>query len=69
METKADKRYIEELLNNEYILEEYKLEKALKEIEDILNGAVEMYCCSKSMHLDEEDIEDILDIIKRTKEK
>lgn len=46
-----------------------KLEQALDEIENILNGVGEMACYSKSMYLDGEDIEDILEIIKKAKRK
>ena len=45
------------------------LEQALDKIENILNGVGEMSCYSKSMCLYEEDIEDILDIIKKAKEE
>lgn len=44
-----------------------KLEQALDEIEKILNGVGEMACYSKSMYLDEEDIEDIEEIIQKAK--
>lgn len=46
-----------------------KLEQALDKIENILNSIGEMSCYSKSMCLYEEDIEDILDIIKKAKVK
>ena len=67
----------EEFAFYEYLVESFsstcekkvKLEQALNKIENILNGIGEMACYSKSMCLYEEDIEDILDIIKRTKEK
>lgn len=49
---------------NDYVK---KLEQALDEIENILNGVGEMACYSKSMYLDGEDIEDILEIIKKAK--
>lgn len=43
-----------------------KLEQALDEIENILNGVCEMASYSKSMCLYEEDIEDIEKIIQKT---
>jgi hypothetical protein len=49
---------------NDYVK---KLEQALNEIEKILNGVGEIACYSKSMCLYGEDIEDILEIIKKAK--
>ena len=49
---------------NDYVK---KLEQALNEIEKILNGVGEIACYSKSMCLYGEDIEDILEIIKKEK--
>ena len=43
------------------------LEQALDEIEKYLEGAGEMACYTKSMCLYEENIEDILEIIKKAK--
>lgn len=44
-----------------------ELEQALDEIENILNGIGEMACYSKSMYLDGEDVEDILEIVQKAK--
>lgn len=57
-----DKKTIGEL--NDYVK---KLEQALDEIENILNGVGEISCYSKSMYLDGEDIEDIEEIIQKAK--
>ena len=60
-----DKRYFG--LDRELLSYIRKLERALDEIEKILNGVGEMACYSKSMCLYEEDIEDILKIIQKAK--
>lgn len=52
---------------NKICEEKSNLEQALSDIENILNGASEMACYSKSMRLDEEDINDILEIIQKAK--
>ena len=52
---------------NQVCKERNNLEQALDEIENILNGVGEMACYSKSIYLDGEDIEDILEIIKKAK--
>lgn len=44
-----------------------KLEQALDEIENILNGVGEMACYTKSRCLLEEDIDDIEEIIQKAK--
>lgn len=63
MEELYDKYYMP-LLKRELILVQ-----ALNMIELYLEGVGEMACYSKSMCLYEEDIEDILEIIKKTKGK
>lgn len=65
MEELYDKYYLP-LLEKHY-KKTYILEQALDEIENILKGVGEMACYSKSMCLDEEDIEDILKIIQKAK--
>ena len=63
-----DKFCIQHCKDIEELLEEnLELEKALDEIENILNGVGEMACYSKSMCLYEEDIEDIEKIIQKAK--
>lgn len=52
---------------NQISEERNKLEQALDEIEKYLEGAGEMACYSKSMCLYEENIEDIEEIIQKTK--
>ena len=51
----------------EILKQNQKLEQALDEIENMLNCVCELACYSKSMYLDEEDIDELLEIIKKAK--
>lgn len=65
-----DENDIEHDLNSdieEMLKQNQNLEQALDEIENILNVVGEMACYSKSMYLDREDIEDILEIMQKAK--
>lgn len=66
----TDENNIEHNLNDdieEMLKQNQRLEHALDEIEKYLEGAGEMACYSKSMCLYEENIEDIEEIIQKTK--
>lgn len=65
MEQLYDKYYLP-LLEKHY-KKTYMLEQALDKIKNILSNVGEMACYSKSMYLDGEDIEDILEIIQKAK--
>ena len=58
---------IQVLKSNYDLKKQEKLQNALDEIENILNACGEMACYTKSRCLLEEDIDDILEIIKKAK--
>ena len=58
---------IQVLKSNYDLKKQEKLQNALDEIENILNACGEMACYTKSRCLLEEDIDNILEIIKKAK--
>ena len=66
----TDENNIEHNLNNdieEILKQNQRLEHTLNKIENILNCVCELACYLKSMYLDEEDIDEILEIIQKAK--
>ena len=65
----TEEKMIQELYDSYlYLLKQnQRLEHALDKIENILNCVCELACYSKSMYLDEEDIDEILEIIQKAK--
>lgn len=53
------------LKGDENLIQEFYLKQALNEIREYINGAYEMATYTKSVSLDEENIEDILQIIDK----